>query len=77
MKSRAKKTGFKTGQIVQRSGNYAVFHTPHSLRREVTLLKEHAFPACSRCVLPVRFDLLQAVPAETARERFRLLMHAA
>jgi hypothetical protein len=75
MKSRARNTGFETGQTIPRSGNYAVFHTRHPLVREVTLLKEHTFPACAKCVLPVQFDLLQAVPAESARDRFRLLMH--
>ena len=67
--------GFETGQIIPQSGNYAVFHKPHLVEREATLLKEHVFPACAKCMVPVHFDLLHAVRAESAREKFRLLMH--
>jgi hypothetical protein len=61
--------------MVPRSGTYAIFHAPHLLKHEVTLLKEHAFPSCSKCVLPVHFDLIKAVRVECASDRFRLLMH--
>jgi hypothetical protein len=37
--------GFETGQIIPQSGNYAVSHKPHLLKREATLLKEHVFPS--------------------------------
>ena len=67
--------GFETGEIIPQSGSYAVSHKPHLLTREATLLKEHVFPACAKCIVPVHFDLLHAVQTESAREKFRLLMH--
>lgn len=76
MKNQHRNAGFETGQKVPRSGTYTVFHRPHLLRREVALLKEHSFPACSRCVLPIHFGLLHAVQVESARDKFRLLMHS-
>ena len=53
--------GFETGEIIPQSGSYAVSHKPHLLTREAALLKEHVFPACAKCIVPVHFDLLQAV----------------
>jgi hypothetical protein len=76
MKSHARNMEFETGQTIPQSGSYSVFHKQHHLRHEVTLLKQHTFPACARCAVPVHFDLLHAVHAESARDRFRLLMHA-
>jgi hypothetical protein len=67
--------GFETGEIIPQSGSYAVSHKPHLLTREATLLKEHVFPACAKCIVPVHFDLLHAVQTESARDKFRLLMH--
>jgi len=67
--------GFETGQIIPQSGSYAVSHKPHLLEREATLLKEHVFPACAKCIVPVHFDLLHAVQTESARDKLRLLMH--
>ena len=69
--------GFETGQIIPQSGSYAVSHKPHLLKREATLLKEHVFPACAKCTVPVHFDLLHAIQTESARDKFRLLMHTA
>jgi hypothetical protein len=74
MKSHIEK-GFETGQIVPRSGSYTVSHKPHQLKREVTLLREHPFPACAKCMVPVHFALLHALQTESARDKFRLLMH--
>jgi len=67
--------GFETGQIIPQSGSYAVSHKQHLLEREATLLKEHVFPACAKCGFPVHFNLLHAVQTESARDKFRLLMH--
>ncbi|HXA83814.1 MAG TPA: hypothetical protein VNZ47_01985 [Candidatus Dormibacteraeota bacterium] len=67
--------GFETGQVVPQSGSYTVSHKPHLLTREATLLKEHIFPACAKCMVPVHFDLLHAVQTESAQDKFRLLMH--
>ena len=67
--------GFESGQTIPRSGNYAVVHKPHHLTSEATLLKQHIFPACAKCTVPVHFDLLHAVQTESARDKFRLLMH--
>jgi hypothetical protein len=66
---------FETGQIIPQSGSYAVSHKPHLLEREATLLKEHFFPACAKCEVPVHFNLLHALQSESARDKFRLLMH--
>jgi hypothetical protein len=74
MKSHIRK-GFETGQIIPQSGSYAVSHKAHLLKREATLLKEHVFPACAKCKVPVHFDLLRALQTESARDKFRLLMH--
>lgn len=67
--------GFETGQIIPQSGSYAVSHKPHLLKPEATLLKEHVFPACAKCEIPVHFNLLHASQTESARDKFRLLMH--
>ena len=69
--------GFETGQIIPHSGSYAVFHKPHLLTREATLLKAHVFPACAKCEIPVHFNLLHALQTESSRDKFRLLMHTA
>jgi len=66
---------FETGQIIPHSGSYAVSHKPHLLIREATLLKEHVFPACAKCEVPVHFNLLHALRTESSRDKFRLLMH--
>lgn len=64
---------FANGQSVSQSGHYQVFHRPHALRKNVTLLKGNYFPACARCTVPVHFELAQGLMVESARERFRLL----
>jgi hypothetical protein len=64
-----------TGDVVPRSGIYTVFHH-HRLSRHVPLLRSGIFPACHKCTTPIEFELLRAMPIESARSRFRLLMHA-
>src|SRR5579864_9427810 len=64
-----------TGDMVPRSGIYTVFHH-HRLSRQVPLLRSGIFPACHTCTTPLEFELLRAVPVESARSRFRLLMQA-
>lgn len=76
MKSHVGK-GFQTGQIIPQSGSYAVSHKPHLLEREAALLKEHVFPACAKCEVPVHFKLLHALHTESSLDKFRLLMHTA
>lgn len=65
-----------TGDMVPRSGIYRVFHH-HRLARQLTLLRSSIFPACHTCTTPLEFELLRAVPIESARSRFRLLMSQA
>lgn len=64
-----------TGDVVPRTGIYRVFHH-HRLSRQVPLLRNGIFPACKKCTTPIEFELLQAMPIESARSRFRLLMQA-
>jgi hypothetical protein len=64
-----------TGDVVARSGIYTVFHH-HRLSRQVPLLRSGVFPACHSCATPLEFELARAVPIESARSRFRLLMQA-
>src|SRR5690348_1993855 len=49
---KASGTGLRTGVAVPKSGSYRVYHPQHSLPQEVTLLKDHSFPRCSRCGEP-------------------------
>jgi hypothetical protein len=53
---------FTTGQIAPESGVYRVHHSEHRLSHEVTILKDKAFPACSKCAFEVHFELLRAAP---------------
>lgn len=64
-----------TGEVVPSSGVYRVFHH-HRLARQVPLLRNGIFPACHTCRTALEFKLLRAVPIESARARFRLLMQA-
>jgi len=66
---------FKTNDEIPRSGVYRVFHAQHPMR-EICLLKDKTFPACPQCLSPIRFALISAIPIESARGRFRLLMQA-
>jgi hypothetical protein len=55
-------TEFKTDQLVPETGLYAVVHENHRLPNEVTLLRDQAFPRCSKCTEAVRFRALQLAP---------------
>jgi hypothetical protein len=64
---------FSTGQRVPRSGIYKILHK-HSPADQMTLLRNRHFPSCHRCGIPMNFELVSAVPVESATARFRLLM---
>ena len=64
---------FTTGDVVPRSGIYRICHH-HNLAWQVPLLRSGIFPGCRKCTIPVEFELLLAMPIESARARFRLLM---
>jgi hypothetical protein len=64
---------FSTGQRVPRSGIYKILHK-HSPADQMTLLRDGHFPTCHRCGIPMNFELVSAVPIESATARFRLLM---
>jgi hypothetical protein len=64
---------FMSGEQVPRSGVYRVGHRKHSIR-DIKLLKDGRFPPCPKCLSAVRFTLVIAILAESAKERFRFLM---
>jgi hypothetical protein len=71
-----RKTNFDTGHTgdeVLINGIYRTFHR-HFLPAEFALLRSGRFPPCPECTLPVRFELVSAIPVESSRERFRLLI---
>lgn len=67
---------YSSGQAVPRSGIFRVTHK-HAVVHEITLLKNHIFPGCSRCSLPVHYAFVNWLPCESASSRIRLLMHGA
>lgn len=52
----------RTGSAVVESGIYRVLHSQHRLPTEITLVKDHLFPRCSKCSEPVYFELLRSAP---------------
>lgn len=64
---------FMTHEQVPKSGVYRVAHRKHRIR-DIKLLKDVTFPSCPKCSSAVKFALVSAIPAESARERFRFLM---
>lgn len=56
---------FKTGEVVPHSGIYSVIHAEHRLPHEVTLLRGHSFPPCSKCGTNVKFKLLRGVTVDS------------
>ena len=53
---------FSVGEAVPETGIYRVFHAPHRVTHDVTLLHDHLFPRCAVCKEEVRFKLVQAAP---------------
>ena len=47
----------KPGERVLKSGVYRVYHDPHRLMHEATLLRGDLFPRCIQCGAQVRFRL--------------------
>lgn len=66
-------TRFTPGQRVPASGTYRVIHA-HPMRPEISLLAGGLFPRCAQCRRVVEFELMSAVPLESAQNRFRWLM---
>lgn len=52
---------FEPGQSVPKSGVYRVYHDPHRLMHEATLLAGELFPCCRQCDYQVRFQLHRAL----------------
>lgn len=48
------------GTEVLKSGVYRVFHHKHRAPHDVILMQSETFPACSRCGVAVRFQLIKA-----------------
>jgi hypothetical protein len=70
---RHRTTTFIPGQRIPASGTYRVIHA-HPMRPEVNLLQGRFFPRCGQCIRVLEFELIRAVPFESAQNRFRLLM---
>lgn len=70
-----KGTVLRTGCVVVASGIYRVWHPQHRLAAEVTLLKDHFFPRCSRCLEPVYFELVRSAPAGISPYRFNVTLY--
>ena len=68
-------TKFAPGQRIPASGTYRVIHA-HPMRPEVNLVAGGFFPRCAQCMRVLEFELISAVPFESAQNRFRLLMQA-
>lgn len=70
---RPRTTTFMPGQRIPASGTYRVIHA-HPMCPEVNLLEGGFFPRCAQCRRVLEFELISAVPLESAQNRFRLLM---
>jgi hypothetical protein len=53
---------FRTGEKIDASGMYRVYHAKHRVPHEVTLIRGEIYPCCERCDAAVRFKLLRAIP---------------
>src|SRR5579859_3955620 len=65
----------RTGCCIPESGIYRIVHPQHRLPSEVTLLKDHYFPRCSRCAEPVYFELIRSAPLALSPNRFNVALH--
>jgi len=63
----ANENDFRTGCSVPESGIYSVGHLQHRLPKEITLIREQAFPRCSKCSDPVYFHLVRSAPSLDVR----------
>ena len=69
------RTNLRTGGTVLESGIYRVSHSQHRLPKEVTLLKDQAFPRCSQCAEPVFYELVRSAPAVSAPRGFTVTLY--
>jgi hypothetical protein len=58
----AKTNDLRSGCAVIESGIYRVLHSQHRLPAEITLIRDHSFPRCSKCSEPVYFELVRSAP---------------
>jgi|SRR5205085_5665085 len=65
----------RTGCTIPQSGIYRVSHPQHRLPQEVTLLKDHFFPRCSRCSEPVYYALERSAPAGISPHGFSVNLY--
>jgi len=70
-----KKNDLRTGFSVPDSGIYRVLHPQHRLPTAVTLIKDQAFPRCSKCPEPVYFELQHAAPAAGSNRGFSVILY--
>jgi hypothetical protein len=66
---------FSAEDKVPETGIYRVFHGPHRLTHEVTLLHGEAFPRCAVCKDEVHFKLVQAAPTIDADPSFHIRLY--
>ena len=72
----AKDNDLRTGCSVPESGIYRVLHSDHRLPGAVTLIKNQAFPRCSKCSAPVYFELERSAPAAgTSPHGFNIMLY--
>jgi hypothetical protein len=74
-KSLEEHSDLRTGCCIPESGIYRVLHSQHNLPSEVTLLKDHFFPRCSRCAESVYFELVRSAPAGLNPYRFNVALY--
>jgi hypothetical protein len=71
----AKQQDLRTGCSVPESGIYRVLHSQHKVPQEVTLIRNHFFPRCSRCSSPIYFELVRPAPAVSNRTEFSVTLY--
>lgn len=71
----SQRTNLRTGSPVSESGIYRVAHSEHRLPKEVTLLKDQAFPRCSQCAEPVFYELVRSAPAVSDPRGFTIRLY--
>lgn len=66
---------FAVGELIPAIGVYQVFHGPHRVTHEVTLLVGELFPRCAVCKDDVHFKLVHAAPQITRDPSFSVHLY--
>jgi hypothetical protein len=73
--SKAPSKFFVVGEVIPATGVYQVFHGPHRLAHEVTLLGGETFPRCAMCKDDVHFKLVHAAPRIAHDPSFQIRLY--